>query len=295
MWGLTEIISIPSVFLTDFIQSVVMILALIMCRLLILRLLVTNNDKLSLDVKLRWSVNLRNILIICIMFGVFIIWAKELQSFALSMVAFVVALVLATKELIMCIVGSFLRTMSHSYSLGDHIEVGPYRGRVIDINLFTTMIMEMGPAHLAHQMTGRAMIMPNSLLLSAPVIRENHTGAYIVHTFVVPAPYSTDPILGESILLAAAQELCHPYLKEVRAHMRSLEAEKLFDTPAVEPRVAIMPADDRGYKFVVRVAIPVKERHRIEQAILHRFMYGCYGHTDVPTGLKAHIASLESH
>lgn len=276
----------------DLFRSGLMIIVLVILRAILLRTLITNNQKMNIDTKRRWSVNLRNMVIFCSVFGLLVIWAQELQTFALSIVAFAAALVLATKELIMCVSGGFLRAMSNSYSLGDHIEVGSYRGRVVDINIFSTTIMEIGPGHKTHQMTGRALHMPNSLLLSFSVIRDNHMGRYIVHTFTVPAPYATDPIKAEKILIDAAKELCAPYVQDAKKHMDALETERLLDTPSVEPRVSISPVDDKQYALIVRVAIPGKERHRIEQAIVRRFMYGCYGQSEMPEGFQEYVKRL---
>lgn len=276
----------------DLFRSALMIAALVILRAVLLRTVISNNQKMSIDTKRRWSVNLRNAVIFCSAFGLLIIWAQELQNFALSIVAFAAALVLATKELIMCVSGGLLRAMSNSYTLGDHIEVGVYRGRVVDINLFSTAIMEIGPNHKTHQMTGRALHMPNSLLLTFPVIRDNHMGRYIVHTFTVPAPYATDPILAEKLLIDAAKELCAVYVNDAKKHMDALESQRLLDTPSVEPRVSISPVDDKQYALIVRVAIPPKERHRIEQAILRRFMYGCYGQQELPEDFDEYVKHL---
>jgi hypothetical protein len=126
------------------------------------------------------------------------IWAEELQTIAVSMLAFAAALILATKELILCVSGFVVRHASNSYSLGDHIEVGNIRGRVVDIGLLSTTVMEIGPQHNAHQMTGRALTFPNSLLLSNAVIRENYMGDYVMHIINVPVGYQI-PLRAPSI------------------------------------------------------------------------------------------------
>ena len=44
-----------------------------------------------------------------------------------------------------------MRATSRSFKLGDRIEIGDYRGDVIDYNLFTTTILETGPGKLTLQ------------------------------------------------------------------------------------------------------------------------------------------------
>jgi small-conductance mechanosensitive channel len=265
-------------YVVDIVKSSLLILALVITRAMILRSLSTN-PRVTIELRRHWAVNLRNAALVIGAAGLAIIWASEIASFAVSLAAVAAATVLATKELIMCAGGSFLRTLSNSYGLGDHIEIGNYRGRVVDINLLSTTIMEIGPRHDAHQLTGRAITLPNSLLFSQPVIRENYMGDYVVHALTLCLPYTLNPNAGERIVLSAAQEVCAPFLAGARRHMEEIELHHLIDTPSVEPRCAFVPLDDKRYNLIVRVAIPAKERHRVEQAIMHRIMTQCFPET----------------
>ncbi|WP_024302888.1 mechanosensitive ion channel domain-containing protein [Pseudogulbenkiania sp. MAI-1] len=262
-------------YVIDIIRSAALILLLVVVRNMVMRA-ISANPKVPVEARRRWAINLRNGLVILGLIGLVTIWAKELETIALSMVAFAAALVVATKELIMCVGGSVIRTMSNSYDLGDHIEVANLRGRVVDINLFSTTIMEIGPRHDAHQLTGRAVSFPNSLLLSQPVVRENYMGDYVVHVTTVAVPYSVAPAQAERLLKAAAETACAPHVPAARQHMERIAARHLVDTPSVEPRIAIFPIDDKRYNLILRIAIPAKERHRVEQAILHQFMSSCF-------------------
>jgi small-conductance mechanosensitive channel len=213
------------------------------------------------------------------------IWAEELQTIAVSMLAFAAALILATKELILCVSGFVVRHASNSYSLGDHIEVGNIRGRVVDIGLLSTTVMEIGPQHNAHQMTGRALTFPNSLLLSNAVIRENYMGDYVMHIINVPVGYS--PTRAQHLLLAAAEEHCQQHVEAARVHMERMAERYLVDTPSVEPRIGMQAVDEKRYQLILRIAIPAKERQRIEQAIIYQFMAACYPDTAAQTQPQA--------
>ena len=57
------------------------------------------------------------------------------------------------------------------------------RGRVVDINLFNTLMMQIGPNNHIGNLSGRTISFPNSLLLSQTVLRDNILGNYVVHTF----------------------------------------------------------------------------------------------------------------
>jgi hypothetical protein len=61
-----------------------------------------------------------------------------------------------------------------------------------------------------------------------------------------------------------------------RQHMEEMAKRYLVDIPSVEPRISIQPVDEKRYQLILRIAIPARERQRIEQAILHQFMGACY-------------------
>ncbi len=66
----------------------------------------------------------------------FILWQSEINEFALSVTAIAVAIVVASKEIILCFTGSIQRASSRSFRVGgDWIEVGKLCGEVIEHNM----------------------------------------------------------------------------------------------------------------------------------------------------------------
>lgn len=274
---LRQLINSESPLFADVVRSVVLVFVLVVGRFAILRAVFKRNPAMRIESKQQWYIGSRNAVILGVLISMLIIWASELQSFALSMMAVAAATVLATKELIMCISGGLVRATGKLYRAGDYIEIGQYRGRVVDMNMFSTVLMEVGPGHLTNQTTGRTTSIPNSLLLSTPVFRENHMGEFTIHTFMVPAPYSLDPIKASQVLQSSAEELCMPYLAQAKAYVNALETERMYQAPSAAPRISIVPVDDKHYKFIVRMVIPVRERQHIQQSMMQRFLFESYG------------------
>ena len=220
------------------------------------------------DMRRRWLVQSRNALALLILLGIVVIWAAELRALALSVVALAVAFVVATKELILCLSGSLLKAASRSFELGDRIQIKDFRGDVIDQNLLSTTILEVGPGKLTHARTGRMAVIPNSLFVSEPVINESYTDDFILHVFTVPFKRDDDWQGAREELLASAQHHCAPYLEDVRRHMERLGERRGLDIPSVDPRVTLqMPAAGEVH-LVIRVPAKSGERGFIEQAIL---------------------------
>lgn len=222
----------------------------------------------SNELRRRWLVQTRNGLLLLLMLGLVMIWAAELRTLALSIVAIAVAFVVATKELIMCVTGSMVKSAGRSFNIGDRIQVKDFRGDVIDQNLLTTTILEVGPGKIAHQRTGRMTVLPNSLFVSEAVINESYTHDWVLHVFVVPFKREENWKQAKAAFLDAAQNHCTPYLDDVRRYMKRMSDHQGLDIPTVEPRVSLQVPAAGEIHLVVRFPVKASERSFAEQAIL---------------------------
>lgn len=256
----------------EIIESVLMVIGILLLRTVILQTHFRSHPTMEIEDKRRWVVASRNITLIMVIFGLAIIWAAQIQTLALSMFAVAAAIVLATKELIMCLSGSLLRSMTKQYSVGDYIEVNGLRGRVVDINLFNTLMMQIGPNQLIGQLSGKTISFPNSLLLSYSVQRDNVLGSFVVHTFEISVPIHLDSDKIVPVLEDVLQKKCAPYIKVIEKYLEEVQLEKLFITPAAHPRISRVPFDDKVYNLVVRFASPVSKRLEVQQAVLDAFI-----------------------
>ena len=256
----------------EIIKSALMIVAVIAGRSILLSAHFRSHPDLSIENKRRSLVVSRNITMLLLFFGLAMIWAAQIQTLALSMFAVAAAIVVATKELIMCLSGSILRSVTKQYSIGDYIEINGLRRRVIDINMLNTLMMQIGPNPLIGQLSGKTLSFPNSLLLSHTVRRDNILGDYVIHTVEIPVPIhlDSDEIIGR--LKDVLEPLCEPYVPAIKQHLENVQTQKLFITPAAQPRVSRVPHDDKVYNIIVRFASPVAKRLEIQQAVLDEFL-----------------------
>lgn len=260
------------VLLSNAVTSLIFVIAVWLLRTALVRLVAMRATTISVENRRRWLVNIRNAIIFTIIAGLIFIWAREIQNVVFSLVAIAVAIVIATKELILCFSGAIFRTGTNAYRVGDCIEINGLRGDVIDQNLFGTTILELGPTQGSRQYTGRAIILPNSLLLSQPVVTETFMGDYVVHLITVTLSVHDDWQKAEEILLRVAGAECEAFLEDARKHMVSLEKKHWIDTPSVDPRVSIFCHDAQTLKVVLRVPTPARRKGRLEQAIIRQFL-----------------------
>ncbi len=260
-----------SALIPDILKSLILLAIVLVARLVLARAIL-RSEALSIETRRRWVLTTRNGLALIFMIGLVFIWFHELSTFAVSLVAIAVALVLATKELILCLSGTVLRAGTNAYTLGDRIEIVGTRGNVIDQNLLATTVLEIGPGRTSSQYTGRAVIFPNSLLLSHPVINETFMKEYVVHIVTIPLTSQDDWQQAEKLLLDIATNECAPFMQEARQHMKQLEGKAWLDAPSVQPRVSIQLPEPGRINLLLRIPAPAHRTSRLEQAILRRFL-----------------------
>lgn len=251
--------------------SVILIVTILVVKKLLLRA-VLRLDSQQPDVRRRWVVNIRNASLVVMLLGLMMIWAEPLHTLAVSFIALAVAVVIATKELIICVSGAVVRAVSKAYAVGDRIEIAGKRGDVVDQSLFTTTLLEIGPGQSSHQYTGRAIIVPNSLLLNTPLINETFTHDYVLHVFCIPLTSGDDWQRAEQLLLEAAQIECSPFLDQARMYMKNIESQHGLDSPTVAPRVTLQIPEPGKINLLLRIPAPSRRKGRLEQAILRRYL-----------------------
>jgi len=257
--------------------AVLALLAVVVALRFILLRTIVERESVPLDVRRRLAVQIRSVLGLVFVVGLFFIMANELRAFAVSLVAIAVAVVLATKELILCLSGTALRIGANAYTIGDRIEINGVRGNVIDQTFLATTILEIGPGHVTSQYSGRAIVFPNSLLLAHPLINETYMKEYIVHTMTIPLAVTDDWQAAEKVLLSIASEACQPFLEKATRHMKELEGKNWMDVPSVTPRVSVQIPEPGRVNLLLRIPTPAHRTSRLEQAILRRFLLSFRG------------------
>lgn len=267
----SEWFGIDSSVALDGLKSLILLLTLVIARSLIVRW-IAGNPTLSMESKRRWVVTTRNSVVFAFLIGLVMIWAHELQAFAVSIVALAAAMVLATKELILCWSGAALRVGGKAYGVGDRIQIAGHRGVVLDHDMFATKLLEIGPGQSAHLYTGRVTVFPNSLLFTNPLVKENPQQEYGLYTVVVPIKNDEDWQRAERVLLDAAKTECAPFMEEAARQMKLLEQANLLEAPSPEPRITIQLPESGKIHLVLRFPAPDRGRSRIEQAILRQYL-----------------------
>jgi small-conductance mechanosensitive channel len=250
--------------LSHLIATLVLFVSVLVVRYVALRFVrraLPSKDKL----RLRWSSQIRGLSYAIMAFGLLTIWAAELQTLAVSFVVLAMAIVWATKETIACFQGAVYRVSANAFEVGDRIAVGSVRGDVIDAGLLSTLVLEVGQGH---QRTGRTISIPNSLLMTEPVLNESLAGEYMLHLMSIPVDRSADLAAMEEKALAAAREACAGFIDDVRRPMAARYRRHGLVPPIVDPRVTYQVVDKNTVNILLRIPTPSRLERQVEQRVL---------------------------
>lgn len=229
---------------------------------------IRKNPHLDVQGRLRWHGHARSLMLTVLALGLIFVWGSELREFLVSLVVLASALVLATKELLMCVSGSLLRATTRSFDVGDRIEVDGIRGDVIALGLLGTTLLEIGPGH---QRTGRTQVIPNSLFLTKSVANETFTQQYVLHTFSVPVR-GAEWDDAEARLLDIANRACADHIEAARTHMDATSTRHGLSGFDIVPRATVQLESADEVWLRLRIPTPARERGRIEQEIVRQYL-----------------------
>jgi len=227
-----------------------------------------SREKFESDYRRRMLSNLRNTLFFILLFGIALIWAPALRTFALSLTAFTVALILATKELILCLSGATLKATSRSMRVGDWIEIGGYRGEVVDQNIMSTTLQELGKSDEAYEFTGRTAVLPNSIFLTAPVFNEQFYKRYIFHHInMVVENWVPVEEIAQAMIDVVNREM-EERIELARRYLTLIEKKAEIDLHNADPDFKIIFKDDGRVKISVVAFLPTRDARSIEKKAL---------------------------
>ncbi len=243
------------------------VVAMILTRILAARVITRLNWD-NLETSRRLMVQTRNLIIGVGVLALVFVWAEELRVIGLSLVAVAVAVAISGQDVIRSALASIVGATSRVYSVGDRIIVGDVRGYVVDQKLVLTKLLEIGSGNVR---TGRVISIPNSRLLTDPVINETAGHKYILHSVKVPVRRE-EWQRAQRVLRAAADQASSAYVDGARAQMEALSREHALPQPIVEPFVLAKPLDADTVELTVRVPAEAQYVWRVEDEILQAWL-----------------------
>ncbi|MDB1125189.1 mechanosensitive ion channel family protein [Vibrio algarum] len=218
-----------------------------------------------------WISVARNLSNLGLVIGVAVVWLSELQNFAISVAAFTVAIVIATKELLQCFLGFFSWVTNRPFRVGDWIQVNGHCGEVSDIDWIKFRLLEVDLEN-GYTYTGKSITVMNSVLLIQPVINLNFMRRYVMHSFSIVRENEVNLFDLKLPMMATITELISPF-QDVASRYSNLISNRLeIEATSIEPFIYIHTTDVANQVISITIFCPTEEAHSLEQKITERFM-----------------------
>lgn len=225
----------------------------------------------------RWIIRIKNTSAILLFIGLVLIWAPQLHTFALSITAFAVALVVATKEMILCLTGAIMRATSQPFRVGEWVTIDGVTGEVIDLDAFAFRLQEVDMEGKTYQFTGRTITIPNSKLFTSNVENSNFFKAYIFEDVRVAVQYEeVDPAIAMNALRLIAEKHFAPYREDSTAFNRKIRRRAGIDIGSAEPVFDLVTSELGHYQFHVRFFLPTSAATETGARVSEEFLSHIY-------------------
>ncbi|RDV26201.1 mechanosensitive ion channel family protein [Alteromonas aestuariivivens] len=193
------------------------------------------------------------------------LWATEIQSLAISIAAFMVAIVFATREFIQCFMGFIYYLSARPFRVGDWIQMNDIVGEVVEMDWAKTTLLEVDKQAFTY--TGKHVYLPNSQLITQTVRNLNFLRRYTLHSFSI----TNEPTVNAYSLLPAfvarAKSHCD-FFRDVAERYKSV-IERHMDVEFIDIDPDVVIETNQFAKLVVTVSLfcPTDEAHSLQQKI----------------------------
>lgn len=256
-------------------QSLVVVTVILLLRMAAVAAIERKQETLS-ENRRRWVSWIQNGSVIFIIFSLLFVWSPELSNFALSLTAFAVALVIATKEFLLCVLGAIYKTFTRPFEIGDWIEIEGARGEVVFDGMLATRLQELGEGVHRYDYTGRELTIPNSKYLIAPIQNKTFRKNYVYHEFSLTLDHTANIANVKQVLEIGVRSCMEPFAETGRRYWSYIRRQTKIAIPAPEPSILI----DTNYlaKVIISVTLfcPTKEAARIEQELKEKALAAAY-------------------
>lgn len=195
------------------------------------------------------------------------VWVESFASLATVIGLISAGLAVALKDPLVNLAGWLYIIWRKPIELGDRIEIGEFRGDVVDQGAFTFSLIEVGNWVNADDRTGRLLLAPNGLVFTA--VLANYSKGWFEHIWnelTVVVTFESDWRDAKRLLADIATQRGAKPSEDVKERMKRRVAEYMVLQTSLDPRV-FTSIVDVGVALTVRYLCRPDERRRSAEAI----------------------------
>jgi small-conductance mechanosensitive channel len=194
------------------------------------------------------------------------IWIQGFSSVSTFLGLLTAGLAIALRDLIVNFAGFLFIMWRRPFDVGDRVQIGDYRGDVIDLRVFQFSLMEIGNWVDADQSTGRVIHIPNGKIFQEAQSNYSTGFAYIWNEIPILVTFESDWKKAKDILSDIAKKDADPLSRAAEESVRRAARKFMIFYTHLSPVVYTKIADS-GVLLTIRYLCEPRNRRGTEQTI----------------------------
>ncbi len=249
-------------------RSIVAVILIVSClfilKFVILRLVWSKTDDTETRYRARKTVN--SIFFISLVIIIVMLLFKAGDKIATYFGFLTVGLSLALQDIIKSIAGWIFIMGRRLFSVGDRIEIGDFKGDVIDIRLFHFSLMEIGNWVDADQSTGRVIHVPNNIILQKTVSNFGQGFQFIWNEIPILVTFESDWRKAKYLAMKIVSKHAQDTSKEAKKKMKEASKQFMIIYKNLTPTV-YTSVKNSGVMLTIRYLVDPRSRRTSEEKI----------------------------
>ena len=208
------------------------------------------------------------------------IWAASLIILAFLLVGSATSLgifigililvaVLISHKALMNFAGWLHIIFQHRMKIGDLVEVGGIKGRIMGITIMNTKLVETYERMGENRYTNREVMIPNSFVFSTPIFTIYSGKSLIWDEIRVLFPAKTDHLLARDIMAQVGNSIAGPIM---RKHRQEMVAKVGSNDKVPFMSSTEISFEPEGIQVVLTYFCPISERSEVRTAITENIL-----------------------
>lgn len=250
-------------------QSILLILALVILRALVLRIVHRRLDDPEDWYRIRKIASYLTTVVAVV--GLGRIWLEAFSDLATFLGLLSAGVAIALADVLKNLAGWAFIVLRRPFRVGDRIEIDGVMGDVIDVRAFRFTVVETGNWVDSDQSTGRLVHIPNGQVINSPVANYTEGFPYIWHEIPILITFESDWELGEGLLQQALDTECPDIADEAARQIRITGQRYQIRFTQLRPTVYVT-VKDSGVLLTARFLVPARARRSFDQAVWKAFL-----------------------
>lgn len=253
--------------------TTIIIVAILWVFYLVLRLVINQRCK-NLKRRYTWRTRAFYSILFLSVYFVGRIWLESLSDLVTLLSIVAAALTITQKESIMNLTGCALIYWRELFRTGDRIQVGSYYGEVTAIRTFYFHMLECDPNKSGDQTSGKIIKVPNSLVITTPVINLTELFPFTWQEFEVIVSADSDVQTASTVLTELIDSEVKHYYLESKHYLKKFVRDNFISEQQLRTQSFIKLHQDEpgGFLIVIRYLALPTQKDELQSKILEKFL-----------------------